>query len=991
MKYNTDNADLCSGGFKRMSAIWLLLTALIIFPELLAAGQSAAFTGTQTGNFTIPSVSPYTTLGSTRLEMRIHDWTTPTTTRVFFTSPGFSLELRSSGEVCAQNRLDALNDYGSFMCADVTGRSDVIVRVQRNVTDKIFQFEVASVQGDWRAVTYCGSKLVGNTQSNRFPCPIRTIYTGSWAGNGSIGGSPGATVQIAWIKWYSTLVASNSKLAAAYDGADLADWRLDGSGADVNGLITISVGSIPFSATPLFPPLARPSTMGAPEWSEWLSVRAGHPAQLSAEKSVSFTDNPPTEYYWEQLEGPTTLIFDNQASATPVIRGAVFGTYVVKLTVTDDAGQKGEATLQFGAVAMTDEGVVVYGDPNVEKIFGPMIAFGKNPWPWADSRHKYLSEFFGEKLTTDPDYEDVWNKPLPGTINVINGSTTVTGVGTTFQQSLVCDGTGRFLIHYPRSTGGFGRFLFNISSCPSDTTLILSSPYNLTASANGLNYSLYPSNVEGAYANGGNNINYYDNILAHYALYFRSGNTKYRDYARTLAYRWWTSPLIDRRFTGVLPRLASPIGLVACVVVDDCTTRYPVFETFWQDYEESIESADIFVKEDRWPGGDIREEGYRALIHVLAALFDPNPAKAARYTNDVNQGLAAKWLPRRQVNGTFFPPKDIAGIRDEVMVENGSTIVTAINGTQFASNVCTATSYIPLAWFSESATQFDRTAYPCTFVNATTLKLATPYAGTSGSKKILISNIVGVGTQPFTLGVPATYLRYHYLINQSPQIANALIGVTDWLMNYGFNPRNKGLFYGREFAGCEPPSKYVNCENGGYDVQDGGARFYAAEPMASWAWTYQIAPLQSRKDRGDLHYAGIFGKLGGPMAGDGYFYNEFENDGFVVTQRKSKDFGFAFGFGFASTWPAVRLGAPAPEKLVSSTLSVDMSRFPQGTSMRVTVTQPSGAKSVFTCAESPCQVTLDARQGAHWARIEFLDSSSQLIPDAVMDQLIDLP
>jgi hypothetical protein len=59
--------------------------------------------------------------------------------------------------------------------------------------------------------------------------------------------------------------------------------------------------------------------------------------------------------------------------------------------------------------------------------------------------------------------------------------------------------------------------------------------------------------------------------------------------------------------------------------------------------------------------------------------------------------------------------------------------------------------------------------------------------------------------------------------------------------------------------------------------------------------------------------------------------------------------------------------------------------------MRVTVTQPSGAKNVFTCTESPCQVTLDARQGSHWARIEFLDGSSQLIPEAGMDQLIELP
>jgi hypothetical protein len=991
MKYNTDYA-YCVPDRPGRKIVWsLLFFSAVLFPALLTASQSVILNGSQTRNFNIPSSPPYTTLGSTRLEMRIHDWTTPASSRPFYSNPGILLELRSSGEVCAQNRVDALNDYGSFMCADITGRTDVIVRVQRNVSDKVFQLEVSSVLGDWKAQTYCGSKLVGNTQLNRFPCPMRGIYSGSWGGSGSIGGSPGAMIQIAWIKWYSTLVTTNAKLPAAYDSADLGDWRLEGSGADFNDHVSFSTGPMAFSETPLFPPLARPQTLDSPEWSDWLSIRAGHPAKLDGAKSISFTDSPPDKFLWEQVDGPSKLIFDNQESATPEIRGAVFGTYQVKLKVSDSAGQVGETTLQFGAVAMTDDGVVINSDPKVDMIFGPLIAFGKNPWPWADSRHKYLSEFFGDKLTTDPDYDDSWNKPLEGTISVVNGSATVTGTGTNFQQALVCDGSGRFLIHYPRPTGGTGRFSLRISSCPSDTTLILTSPYNWTASAADLDYSIYPNNTEGAYANGSNNINYYDNIMAHYALYFRSGNTKYRDYARTLAYRWWTSPLIDRRFNNVLPRLASPLGLVACVVVDDCQTRYPVFEHFWQDYEKSIEGADIFVKEDRWPSGDIREEGYRALIHSLAALFDPNPVKAARYTNDINQGLTSKWMAHRQPTGTFIPPVNFNGIQDHVAVTNGSTTVTAINGTQFAPNVCTASTYVQLAWFIESATEYDRIAYPCTFVDPGTLRLSTPYSGTSGNKRVRISNIVGAGTQPFTLGVPGTYFRYHHLVNPSPDVTHLMIGVTDWLMNYGMNPKNKGLYYGREFAGCEPPNAFVNCENGGYDVPDSGARFFAAEPMASWAWTYMVAPLQSRKDRGDLHYGAIFGKLGGPMTSEGYYYGEFEDNGFVVSQRKAKDFGFAYGFGFASTWPAVRLGPAPPEDMVTSTLSEDLTRFPSGTTMRVTVTRPSGAKTEYNCPESTCQVTLDARQGSHLAKIEFLDGSNQLIPDATLEKVIELP
>ena len=64
----------------------------------------------------------------------------------------------------------------------------------------------------------------------------------------------------------------------------------------------------------------------------------------------------------------------------------MFGDYTVQLQVKDPGGTVATSTQDVGVVAMDDNGVVVNADPNADIIFGPMIAFGKNPWGYADER-----------------------------------------------------------------------------------------------------------------------------------------------------------------------------------------------------------------------------------------------------------------------------------------------------------------------------------------------------------------------------------------------------------------------------------------------------------------------------------------------------------------------------------------------------------------------------------------------------------------------------
>ncbi len=56
----------------------------------------------------------------------------------------------------------------------------------------------------------------------------------------------------------------------------------------------------------------------------------------------------------------------------------------MQLTVTDVNNNQTVTTQDIGAVAMDSKGIVVNADPNADAMFGNMIAFGQNPWGFAD-------------------------------------------------------------------------------------------------------------------------------------------------------------------------------------------------------------------------------------------------------------------------------------------------------------------------------------------------------------------------------------------------------------------------------------------------------------------------------------------------------------------------------------------------------------------------------------------------------------------------------
>lgn len=57
----------------------------------------------------------------------------------------------------------------------------------------------------------------------------------------------------------------------------------------------------------------------------------------------------------------------------------------------------------------------------------------------------------------------------------------------------------------------------------------------------------------------------------------------------------------------------------------------------------------------------------------------------------------------------------------------------------------------------------------------------------------------------------------------------------------------------------------------------------------------------------------------------------------------------------------------------------------EATSFRVVTFFPSGKTESVQCTESPCAITVDARQGDHWILKQYLSASGDLIAESARE------
>ncbi len=343
---------------------------LLFFPIISFAGQSLVLNSSSNISVTDPILPANQ---SWRIEFQIHNWTSPPvgvqnqslfqligTGAIARLYPGGTVETESTDKFAQQ--------APCFVSSN--GLTNALVRIQKNVPAMLFTCEIWNYDG-----TGYSNQVMNISQL--VPRPDA---------RGSIG--LGVQTALGFLRIATTLLPLGAKPPTTADAGNRTELKFDGNLRDSSGNNHNASGSgISYMATPNQVAVANPKTFGAPAWSNWVSLRAGYPAQLDGSASYSLADaSSAVSYSWLESNGPSTVIWTGQNAATPTLDGLIFGTYRFSMQVKDVAGNAATASLEVGAVATDDNGVVVNADPNVDNIFGPMIAFGKNPWGYADAR-----------------------------------------------------------------------------------------------------------------------------------------------------------------------------------------------------------------------------------------------------------------------------------------------------------------------------------------------------------------------------------------------------------------------------------------------------------------------------------------------------------------------------------------------------------------------------------------------------------------------------
>ena len=1191
-----------------ISRSFLGLAALLCSVSVPAfCGQSLVLTpGTATTSVVDPNQPQQQ---AWRVEFQMHDWTLPTVntndaTVWDFNGIGATAALLQTGVL----RFFDKRDNAPSVCDLPLGAlNNILVRVQRDPVNMRFVCELWSYDGS------------GYEQG---VMPISGLQT--WPYSGGSFGSAYTTAKIAFFRIFNSIVPDGSRPPVTADTGNITELKFDGSLADSSGNgHNVSISSPVFQATPKQIPIAYLKTSGAPSWSDWISLRAGFPATLDGTSSFSLADqSSAVSYLWQQISGPSTLRWSSQRVAKPVIRGLIFGTYRFRLQVTDVAGQIATRDLDVGAVAMDNNGVVIQANPAADIIFGPMIAFGKNPWPWEDQMtvHSATVRQAALNALSPP----AWINPLAGTVSYVPGAaaqnaqtTLASPLGATDNTIVVADATkldfsilpAMLMIHTPNqwspieevricsvngntltvcydgrgwraatyervpspqnwtsgstvrqvetsgtgttfltdfcpagagepgqivystgtvtvapgstSLGGLGTswnntlegyrvrvqgthggtpfaFFATVKTVSGPATIVLSRPWpNDADSGASLTYAvlnpareivrswLRPdgsngrqvatisdcesdtrmyhgdifSNIVGPQSNVSYSYtdtswftdfgpNYYDEVLAEYAGYFRSGHSLFLNNARAIGDYWPFSPDFDEGWLGSAPRRVGATGMVAGAVLDGRTNNWYALRRLADSAVSNPYVGAILPSCD----GDVRETSYNLSWIALAALFDPLdtgsptdpdqrsywkaqlPAALARDNKckgPNNEFPAAYWSGggayqltngSATVTGTNISPSMCpVTASGTITVTNGLQLAVGANFiadakiivigkrngqpylfySQYALNsptsITMASAYdgdsgtypyqieSDVYWMSFASGAFNdadhllmNTLYACKWQNASSVTLDRPWAGPTGTFGVYRYQELGYGIQPFFAGIKTTAMKWASLAadgQTASDYAALAANTANWVMTTGFDPPTGGLHYAREWAGCEPnENPKLGCTYSTSASDREKARFLNGEAQNAMRVAYEANPTDQNKALGDEFYGAQWGKLGGPYHDDVYL-SALETDAIW----SYKWLGFLFGIGMAHQWPAVRVGGAQTALQSQSLISFKLGTADGATSARITVTAPSGAKQVYNCAASPCQVTVDRRQGEHLYRIDYLNHLGTVI------------
>ena len=246
-------------------------STISLLDVVLPTRQSLHLSSASWATTTVPNSPTYNALGSQRFELRVHNWTQNTGGYQPIVASGmFSVELvPNADEIYVCDQADTLEGGGYCAALPIAGRSDFVIRGQRDVAKMRFDVEIWNADGR----SYATASRTIAIASSRSSAGVLGFPT-NWAVNTSC--------DLAYFRWYSTLLPLGSIPPHGTLGGDLGDWEFEGNGADSSGndLSLAFAGQGPlYTPTPAYRPVANAGNSR--------TIRVGYSTELDATRSYS--------------------------------------------------------------------------------------------------------------------------------------------------------------------------------------------------------------------------------------------------------------------------------------------------------------------------------------------------------------------------------------------------------------------------------------------------------------------------------------------------------------------------------------------------------------------------------------------------------------------------------------------------------------------------------------------------------------------------------
>jgi len=320
------------------------------------------------------------------------------------------------------------------------------------------------------------------------------------------------------------------------------------------------------------------------------------------------------------------------------------------------------------------------------------------------------------------------------------------------------------------------------------------------------------------------------------------------------------------------------------------------------------------------------------------------------------------------------------------------------NGSALGGYIDAITSFM-----SAEADPMSQYEWSCIYNSPSSITLNRPWNGTNSTNYAYASSGTGLAVQPFMLGIRqyAFWQGQQAAAATQPSVASQFATLRNKAGIYehkAYDPVAGASYYLIQ-AACDPitlASMGNSVCYGGYPPTGlPGANYsYTAERVNtienSMSLTdYYLAQggLSEAIAWGDLMYGNCMGNPSYTNAGvytatDGNTCDSVNgnlNGSANYGLGAGKWYGFFFGIGASWRWPAQRLGGVQSPQPRAVFVGFDLGSVPSAASVEVVVTAPSGAQTSYACPASPCQVTVDDRQGSHLYRMKYVSPSGQMV------------